>query len=1084
MRTLLYQRANRRHIISKRSYMLQLSAFLLFAPLASTGANNIEPTHISYEHQEQVTLQGRVFDADSGDPIPAVTITSQGRTLGTTDASGNFSIRVTRDNEVTFSIIGYTAYTQRITIGGEIKVHLTTSTQEVEEVVVTALGIKREQKALGYSTTTVSGEALTEAISNNWSDALVGKVAGLNITKSNGGPLGSNEIILRGETSLSGDNGALIVIDGIVMEAGRTMTSSGSGNYISSDAPVDFGSSLSDLNPDDIESVSVLKGPAAAALYGYRGANGALIITTKTGRKGGGFGVSINSNTAMGTINRWPDYQYEYGQGNDGQDLYYSYGQTEDGASTLSTSSAWGPKFNGQMYYQYNPDYYRLVPPERTLWRAYENNRKYFFKPEVTSTNNISLSGSTDKTDARFSYTNVYNTWIIPNMGYRRNSVAANLSNKLTDKLTLATKINYNHRGSDNLPNTGYNNQTYMYFIRGLTPNMNPKYFDDNWRPNRYGIEQTTPYSNLLDNPKTMSYDMLNSQDKNHVIGNFQADYKFNDELNLMVRAGLDFSYDQRSQARPFDTYNFSQGYYREQGVYSQESNADFLLTYNNVRHSDFKFGGSVGGALMMNTYDREDAWTNQLNTPNEYSFANSAIALLYDPYYQQYAVNSIYALGTFSYKDTYFIDATSRLDWASTLASPKKKTLLPFFYPSINASVLLSEAFELPEEISFWKLRLSAASVGRAGKRPYLNRYTYSRQTAFPGGAANPTRIPDEDLTFERKISYELGTDFRMLRNRVRFDVTVYKAIDIDQILETPIDPSSGYRTQIINAGKVSSRGLEIETEAEILKNSDGLGWSLYGNYTAYDTKVEEIPIQDDATSLVLSTIFGSRGTVEARIGGRFGDLYGLGYLRNTDGAIIYSGGVPQYTEDLIYIGNPNPTQKFGIGSRFSYKNFRLNVLFDGQFGGKAYSLTHAVLMEEGKLKKTIPGRYNGIIGNGVVQNADGTFSPNTEIAQASTYYRAHFNRDNIEANTFSTDFIKLRELRLDYTLPKSFLSRFKTERATIGLYGRDLFVFSNWPAFDPEFGSLNASGIEKGAEIAQFPSTRTFGINVSLGF
>lgn len=1082
MRTLLYPRAKRCHIISRRSCMLQLSAFLLFAPFGLAEANNSERTHISALTQEQVALRGKVLDATSGEPISAVTITSQGRTLGTTDASGNFSVRATRGSEAIFSSIGYTAHTQRITAGGEITIHLTSTTQEVEEVVITALGIKREQKALGYSVSTVSGEQLTEAMSNNWSDALVGKVAGLNITKSNGGPLGSNEIILRGETSLSGDNSALIVIDGIVMEAGKTMTTTGQSNYLGDDSPVDFGTSLADINPDDIESITVLKGPAASALYGYRGQNGALIITTKQGR-GEGFSVSINSNSAIGTINRWPDYQYEYGQGDIGQDLYYSYGQTEDGPSTLSTSSAWGPKFDGQMYYQYHPDYYREAPLERSLWQPYKNNRKDLFEADFTTTNNISISGSTDKTSARFSYTNVHNSWIIPNMGYNRHSIAGNLTNQLTDKFSLSTKINFNNRGSDNLPNAGYNNQSYMYFVRGITPSMDAAWFEDNWRPNRYGIEQTTPFSNLLDNPRTMSYDMVNSQRKNHLIGNLQADYKFNDEFNLMVRGGIDFSYDQRKQSRPFDTYKYARGYYREQGIYSEEINAEFLLSYNNNRDEDIKFGVNFGGSMLRNSYDREDGYTNILSTPNEYNFANSAITVTYNPYEARYAVHSLYSLANVSYKDVLFVDGTLRVDWASTLASPIEKSVTPFYYPSVNASLMLSDLFELPQAISLWKFRASAAGVGGGGKRPYLNSYTYPRETDFPGGARNPTAIPDENLKFERKLSYEFGTEFRMFQNRVKFDATVYKAISVDQILETPIDPSSGYRTQIINGGRVSSRGLEIEVDGEILRR-DNFGWSLFGNYTAFDTKIDDLPILDEENPLVLSTIYGSRGTVEARLGGRYGDMYGLGYLRAPDGQIIYSNGLPEFTEDLIYIGNPNARQKFGIGTRLRYKDFRLNILFDGQFGGKGYSLTHAVLMEEGKLEKTIPGRYNGIVGDGVVANSNGTFSPNTTVAAAGDYYRRHFNRDNIESNTFSTDFIKLREVRLDYTLPQELLKRFKASRINIGLYGRDLFMFTKWPAFDPEFGSLNASGVEKGAEIAQFPSTRNFGINLSLTF
>ncbi len=1038
--------------------------------------------HIS--QQQTIKIKGKIVDSTTKKALSGVSIRSNNKVLTQSTNDGSFDITIPVDDKITFNLIGYQEISRQFsTSNNNVQIALEESAQDIDEVVVTALGIKRDQKALGYASTTVGGEELTNAISNNWSDALTGKVAGLNVVKSGGGPLGSNNIILRGETSLSGDNTALIVIDGIVMEAGRKMTTSGSSNYLDGDSPVDFGSSLSDLNPDDIESITVLKGPAAAALYGSRGSRGAIIITTKIADKNKGkVGVSINSNTAIGTINRWPEYQYEYGQGDEGQDLYYSYGQSEDGPSTLSTSSAWGAKFNDQMFYQYNPEYYRVLAPERTLWRPYKNNRKELFTNDFTSTNSISLSGASEKTSARFSYTNVYNSWIIPNTGYKRNSIAANLNNQITNKLSIATKINYNNRSSDNLPNTGYNNQSYMYFIRGMTPNMDAAWFDNNWRPDKYGIEQTTPFSNLLDNPKTMSYDMLNGQNKNHIIGNIQANYKFNDELNVMVRTGIDLSYDKRTQQRPFDTYKYAYGYYKEQGINAQETNADFLITYNNNRHQDIKFGVNVGGSMMNNKYSREDASTNKLSYPNVYSFANSATTVVYKPLREEYAVHSLYGLANFSYKETFFIDGTLRVDWSSTLASPLKNEVSPFFYPSVNGSVLLSQLFELPTQISFWKFRASIAGVGGGGKNPYLNSYTYQRLAQFSGGTSNPTTIPDLNLKYENTVSYELGTDFRMFKNRLKIDLTAYKNFSYNQILKTPIDPSSGYQTQIINAGKVQNTGFELEANFDILKNKDAFNWSLFGNYTKYNTRINELPNMVD--NLVLSTIYGSRGTVEARVGGRFGDMYGLGYLRNEEGQIIYKNGLPEYTEDLIYIGNANATSKFGIGSQFRYKNIGLNFLVDGQFGGVGYSLTHAVLMEEGKLTKTIPGRTNGIIGVGVVDNGDGTFSPNTTVVTAPSYYRKHFNRDNIESNTFSTDYIKLREVRIDYTIPKYVLSKMKLQRATIGLYGRDLFVFSKWPSFDPEFGSLNSSGVEKGAEIAQFPSTRNYGINLSLSF
>ncbi|MFC3196962.1 SusC/RagA family TonB-linked outer membrane protein [Parapedobacter deserti] len=1073
------------HNTSIRGGVLSGVLLLLMATVIRSGTIQAHERLPYATIQQQITVSGIVQDQEDGQPLSGVSITSGNRVLSATKANGRFDVTVPAGSALTFSLIGFNP--RAVTVSeaqANLVVELSSSTTEIDEVVVTALGIEREAKSLGYSISTIDGDELTQAISNNWSDALTGKVAGLNLVKSGAGPAGSTQIILRGETSLT-DNNALIVVDGVVISnsSGR-LTGEGSGNYLSGDSPVDFGSSLADINPDDIESVSVLKGPGASALYGYRGANGAIIITTKSGRSGQkGLGITFNSNTSIATINRWPDYQNEYGQGvRESGGLYYSYGQSEDGASTLSTSSAWGPRFNGQMYYQYNPDYHRMTPPERTLWRPYKNNQRDFFQPSVTLTNNLSMSGGNDKTTARLSYTNAFNEWIIPEMGYSRHSIALQVNHKIFEKLSISAKVNYNNKSSDNLPNSGYNNQSYMYFIRGLTPNMNPEWFKGGWLPGKEGIDQLKPFSNLLDNPHVMSYDMINSMRRNGVIGNVQVDYRFNDLFSIMVRGSTDFQYDARRQVRPFGTNKFNYGYLSEMNIFTQETNADFLVRYDNSRRDTWKHSISIGGSMMDNQYTRDWLSTSRLVTPNTYNFANTAENLAYRPYKSRFAVNSLYSLAMLSYKDFLYFDGSVRIDWASTLASVERGEVTPFFYPSLNASFVLSDAFELPAAINFWKLRASAAAVGGGGTRPYLNSYTYNPVANFGSGLENPTTIPNPNLRYELTTSYELGTNMHLIKNRLQFDVTVYQSNTRDQILSTPIDPSSGYRFQVINGGNVRNTGIEIAANGSPIRRKSGFSWKIYGNFTAFDTEV--VSLADSVDKIVISTIYGSRGTVEARVGGRMGDLYGFGYKRAPSGEILYSNGLPQTSDELVYLGNANANVRFGFGNEFSYKNFSFNILFDGQYGGTGFSLTHAVLMEEGKLQKSVPGRMSGIIGNGVVANGDGTYSPNTTVAEAGAYYYAHFNRDNLEANTFSTDFIKLRELRLDYKLPTIVVNKWRLQQAVIGIYGRDLLVFSHWPAFDPEFASLTNGSIEKGAEVAQFPSTRTFGLNLKMSF
>jgi TonB-linked SusC/RagA family outer membrane protein len=1054
---------------------------LMQLPQLLTAATGPVPSNFYF--QETVNVKGTVKDAADKQPLPGVTITdNQKKVLGVTDQNGSFNLKVTKGSEISFNMIGYTVV-KRVIEGaqGNLSIALSSSSSDLNEVVVTALGIKREEKALGYSVSTVKNEDLTDAISNNWTNALTGKVAGLNLLKSGGGPAGSNKIILRGENSLSGESAALIVIDGVITSgsSGRS-TGSGSGAYLSGDSPTDFGNSLADINPDDIESVSVLKGPAATALYGSRGGNGAVIITTKSGKLNQkGIGITINSNTSIETISRWPDYQYEYGQGDAGQDLYYSYLATADGSSTRSTSSAWGPKFNGQSYFQYDP-VTRTTSAQRLPWVPYPNNHKDYFRTGNTFLNSIALDGGNAKTSARLSVTNLKNNWIIPNTGYTRNTVSLSLTNKLTDKLQIASKINYTNKYSDNLPSTGYNNQSIMYFIRGLTPNMNMDWFKDYWIPGQEGFGQTRPFSSLLDNPYLIANEMLNKSNRNNVVGNVSATYNFTKNFSVMVRSSMDLSYEARSQQRPFNTNKFVNGMYRTQNIFTQETNSDFLLRYSNKFLSKFEYNVTGGGSQMHNRYTRDEVRADQLLYPGVYTFANAKNVLVTSPYRSQVAVNSLYALGSISYDGFLYLDLTARNDWTSTLARPTSTDNVSFFYPSAGLSAILSEKLKLPDFVSFLKLRGSIASVGSGGTAPYGTSYAYD-PTGFPGGLSNPTVIANEDLRPLRTNSYELGLDVRLFKSRLSLDLAVYNNNTFDQIFRSPIDRASGYNAVILNAGKVQNRGVEVQLNGKPIKSKSGLNMDLFATFSFNDNKIVELA--DSIDTYVISS--GPRGTIEARPGGVMGAIYGLGYQRSPDGQIIYSNGFPLLSDKSMFLGNSTARFKTGLGTNMSYKNFKLNLLFDAQFGGKGYSLTHAVLSEEGKLKKTIPGRYNGIIGEGVVQNADGTFSPNTVVAtSAAAYYKAHFGRDNVESNIFSTDFIKFREARLDYSFKPQVLKRLGLQKATIGVYGRDLLMFTNWPAFDPEFGTIGADGdIAAGFETAQFPSTRTFGLNITIG-
>lgn len=1027
-----------------------------------------------------IPVSGKVTDVNN-EPLPGVNIKIKNATIGTvTDNNGNYKITVPNGEAIlVFTYLGFATQEKKVAGNVTLNIVLQEQASDLNEVVVTALNISREEKALGYAITTLKAEAITNAVSNNWTDALSGKVAGLNLIRSNGGPAGSNRIILRGENSLSGTSEALIVIDGVVVSSSSGRSTGNGRSYMGDDSPTDYGSGLNDINPNDIESITVLKGPGATALYGARGAGGAIIVTTKLADpKVKGVGVSFSSNVAIETASRFPDYQYEYGQGDVGLD-YYSYGNTEDGINSGATSNAFGPKFDGQMFYQFDPATL-TTGAQRTPWVPYPNNRKDFFETGQTYTNSISIEGGTKVTSIRFGYTNVNNKWVVPNTGYQRNTMMLSLNQKINSKLSLSGRVNYTNRASDNLPSVGYNAQTIMYSMVRMVPNASLDMFKQLWYPGQEGIRQNKPLSQAGDNPYVIANEMLNGNNRNTVTGFMQGSYDFTKDLNLLIKGSMDMSYDNRFQQRPKDTRKYVNGMYRQQSIFNQEINAEFLLRYKKELASKLDANFSLGGSILRNKYRRDETRAERLFAPGIYNFANSMDVPLSYPYARQFGVNSLYGLATFSYDRFIYLDVTGRQDWSSTLYSNGKTQ--GFFYPSANLSVVLNEKISLPSYVSLFKLRGSYAVVGNGGTTPYLTTYNYISETNFPSGLTNPTSVANPNLKPESTRSIELGADIRLFNGKLGADVAVYQNNTSDQILSVPVDRASGYNYAVLNSGEVRNTGLEVSLNGNIVKKRN-FNWDVFTTLTANRNKV--LSLADSVEVLQLQGGPGGRGSIEAHVGGSMGALYGLGYERSPSGEIIYANGYPVRSQVVRYLADVFPKWKGSIGNTFKYKQFRLNVLFDAQFGAKAYSHTHANNAMSGQLKSTIPGRYNGLIGNGVIRNADGSFRPNDVPAnEIWTYYLEHYITDNVESNIFSTDFIKFREARLDYTFTSKFLKKIKLQKAIVGVYGRDLLIFSKWPSFDPEFGTINEGLIQSGFEIGQFPATRTFGINLNLSF
>jgi len=1043
------------------------------------------------------SIQAVVKD-ESAKAISGVTVSltetnnSRNKLITTTDDAGKFSflnLNETSSYNLDVFITGYSTQSfKRLKPGSinknEFTITLEKKVTDLEAVVVTALGIKRAEKAIGYAAQSLNTGEVNDARSNNFVNALSGKVAGLSLISPSSGPLNSVRVTLRGDASLNPNgNNALIVLDGVPMNS--SMTSSGVGNAYQAgsgaDVPVDFGNGISDINPDDIENITVLKGPAATALYGSRAGSGALIITTKSGaKKDGSIGITVNSNFSVNDVLRWPDYQHEYGQGtgkqyNTAGEKYYSYGATADGASTSGTSSAFGPKFNGQMYYQYDPAL-EGRGAERTLWQPYKNNVKDFFRTGFTLTNNISLEGGNDKASARASLTHTKNEWIMPNTGYERITAAVSMNFKLSEKLRIQSKINYTNKQSDNLPATGYNNQSIAYFMIFQNPNVDINWYRPIWKKDKINIDQVHPFSSFIDNPYLIAYEMTNAIKSNQVVGNLSANYTIHKNIELMVRSAMELTMEDRKQRRPYSTANFQSGYYKEQSINYSEVNSDFLLTYKKDIGRDFKLQTSAGANAMVRRYNNLESQVIGLVIPGVYMLANGAGTPITNVTDRNKNVNSVYGLASLGWKNKVFFDVTGRTDWSSTLPAQNNS----FFYPSVSNSIIVSELVQLPKAISFAKTRLSFASVGN-DTDPYQDKKYYGN-SPFPSSASVPTLLHNIDFKPEISSSFEAGIDLRFLQSRITLDATWYHNITRNQILRAPIDPTSGYSQAILNGGKIRNRGLELIVSAKPV-DSKLFKWTTTITWAKNKNKVLELT-EDMEDKQDIG--YGGNATIQARVGGTTGDIYGFGFVRSPQGQIVYnSNGLPARPAEIQYIGSAYADWKGGIRNEFSYKNLRFSFLLDGQYGGIVYSQTHHKMTEQGKLKHTLMGREgNFIIGQGVVLGTDGKYIPNTRQVIPSDYYADYYRRANVESNSFDASFIKLREARLEYSLPKRLTTRTVFKQVTFALYGRDLFMITDFPMFDPETAALNGNTILPGIEMGQMPSQRTFGANLTLKF
>ncbi len=1038
---------------------------------------------------QDMVLSGTVKDVQ-GSPMPGVAVLIKGTTLGVvTQNDGTYSLsmgQADKDAVLVFSFLGFK--TQELKWNGKtvIDVTLEEERQELEGVVVTALGIKREEKGLGYSTQTVTEKMMSDATPTNWASALVGKVAGANILSTSSGPISSARITLRGDASLNIDgNNALIVLDGVPLNS--QMTGDGSNSYGAGgggDVPVDYGNGIADINPDDIASIQVLKGATAAALYGSRAANGVMLVTTKSGvnKKKKYLGVTFNSNSSFDRVLHWPEFQEEYGQGdlktNASGKLYYSYGDSEDGAASGNVALSFGPKLDGSLYYQYDPETQQMGTV-RTPW-VKRNHRKAFWQTGYTLVNSIAIDGSSEKSAVRLSLTYTKNEWIMPNTGFNRIAVSGSFQNQVTDKLRVSAKVNYVKRQSDNLPATGYNNSSIPYFMILTNPSVDVRWYQQRWVKGKEGREILRPFSPWLDNPYVIAYECLNPMEKHGVVATGSIIYEFSPKWELMIRSGIDLSFDTREMIRPYGLKNFPKGYYQQQDVFSYENNTDVLLTYRNQLSNSFNLSVSVGANRMDNKYKMQQAYVKDLITPGVYKLSNGVAAPITTFTERNKRVNSVYGTATLSYANKIFLDVTARNDWSSTLPSGNNS----FFYPSVSTSFILSDLLRLPEQISFAKLRASWAQVGN-DTDPYKTAKYYNT-SAFPGSASVSPTLYNARFKPEISNSIEVGLDWRMFKQRFGLDLAFYNNITRNQILDVPMDQTTGYTKATMNSGKVRNRGIELQLDGTPVKTKN-FTWNSTFTWAKNYNKVLSLAagLTDGQT---IAYTGGTNCALIAKVGGSIGDIYGYKLKRAPDGQVVWKDGITARTTEFEYVGNAYPAWKAGFSNEFSYKNFRVSILFDGQWGGIVYSQTHHKMTEHGTLKHTLKYRENPnfeVVGEGVMLDERGQYVPNNVPISVSKYYADYWRRANVETNSFDASFLKLREARIEYTIPSAGLNKIGIERLTLALYGRNLAMWTkDFPVYDPEVATLNNGTIVPGSEMGQLPSTRTMGFNLTLKF
>lgn len=1055
------------------------------------------------------TVRGIVTTEEDGEPVIGASVIVKGTSLGTvTDVNGRFELSGLPPSATRLLISYISLMAKEVAIAPQVSVTLKSDTHLLDEVVVTALGISREKKALGYTAQEVKQDALVQGKDNNLLNSLSGKIAGVRITNTQG-DVGSSRIVIRGETSIAGENQPLFIVDGIPVDNSQ-LNARSSGR--------DFKNAIADLNPEDIKTLTVLKGPNAAALYGARAAHGAIVITTKGGdKRQKGIGITLHSSTQVSFVATLPEFQNLFGQGAGGR---FSYVDGKGAGVNDGVDESWGPRLDiGLLIPQFDSpldaDGNRVATP----WVSHPNNVRDYFRMGISTNNGISIARGDDKYQFRVGYNYEKQVSIVPDAGTNKTNISLNTDYHLAKWIVVGATANYIVYTAPSLPGSatpsGSNVRSnspmlqFLWFGRQVDTNSLKADYTRNWNSSYY------------DNPFWSASYNTQSQERHRLIGDLHAEFRLTDGLNVRFRTSTDWYNDRRKSKVKWGSAGAGSPYgsYAEDAYTVKENNTEVLATYIKQLNKNWGIDALLGFNVRNKQYENNYQAAPRLAVADLYTLTNSRDPLISSNDFYRLRQYGLYGSIQLDYRRWAFLNITGRNDWSSTLPVDNNS----YFYPSVTASVLLSEAFGWRSKaVNYLKIRGGWSQVG-ADANPYQLATVFTSETAFNGNPlqSSSTIGMNPNLKPEKTSSIEAGFEAAFWDNRLYLDFTYYKTDSRNQILKLATTAASGYTSQVRNAGHIRNRGYEIQLGAVPIQTSKGFRWNLDLNYGANSSKVVKL---DDEGLITSYQLYSSGIQILASVGEAYGTLFGTSYVRDANGNVVVdANGLPKISTTNKTLGKFTPDWTGGISNTFSYRSLSLSFLIDASVGGSIFSNTNKTGKYTGVLANTLSGRdaehgglwyYTDAMGNNVrlpespsySVSSDGLYyaqvngqstrvyqdgimvegvtesgSKNEEVVSAEKYYHRIYSI--AEANVYDASYVKLREVALSYRLPRLWTQKLHLQEASVTLTGRNLWtIYKSVPNIDPE--SALTTGNAQGVEAYSLPTTRSFGVNLSVKF